>query len=201
MRDRSRTGRGRLRRVPVPGQERLWTNSVRRTSRADIPRARLEARRTMSSNIFTAATVAVGRVDARPTRVAAAGYKCPAARVIDTAARRNGRVGFTARVEVEAAERHCGRRSRRSGVSVRRATEHARRNAVMAAERLRELRALTVGDLAADVANRQLGCLQQPGRVLHADRRQLVTKGAAGQLGEHALELALGRGDVARNVA
>lgn len=58
-----------------------------------------------------------------------------------------------------------------------------------------------VADLAADGADRQVGCLKQPRGVLHAYRGELVAKGAAGELGEHALELALGRGDLARDVA
>jgi hypothetical protein len=42
--------RATVRRVPVPGQERLWTNSVRRTSRADIPGALERAARCQATS-------------------------------------------------------------------------------------------------------------------------------------------------------
>ena len=71
----------------------------------------------------------------------------------------------------------------------------------MAAERLGELCRLAVADAARDVGDRQVGALQQRGRVLHAHRGHLVAERAAGELGEHALELALGGRDLAGHVA
>jgi hypothetical protein len=56
-------------------------------------------------------------------------------------------------------------------------------------EGLCELRGLAVADTSRDLDHRQVGRLQGRGTVLHPDRGELVTKGAAGILGEDALEL------------
>src|SRR3954465_4336387 len=81
------------------------------------------------------------------------------------------------------------------------AKERAGRDAVAAPERLAELAGLAIADVTGDLADRHVRGVQQPRRVLHADRGQLVAERACAELGEYALELTLGRGYLARDVA
>lgn len=64
-----------------------------------------------------------------------------------------------------------------------------RSNAQVTAERLGELRRLAVPDPAGDFADGQRAIVEQPGRTVHADPRQVLAERGVADLGIRTLKL------------